>query len=82
MTNAYARGAKQNAAKIFEDSPVNEIIVGLDPKGNRFIQGVGSEKGNVSNASYICNQNSTREMKNWYLQVSISSSSISISFFR
>ena len=55
MTNAYARGAKQNGGKIFEDVPVNEILVGKDPKGNQFIQGVGSEKGDVSNALYIYN---------------------------
>ena len=49
LTNAYARGAKQNGARIIEDAPVNEILVDEDSKGNRFIQGVSSEKGNVSN---------------------------------
>ena len=55
LTNAYARGAKQNGARIIEDAPVNEIIVDEDLKGNRFIQGVRSEKGNVSNVLFTTN---------------------------
>ena len=53
LTNAYARGAKQNGARIIEDAPVSEIIVDEDSKGNRFIQGVMSEKGKVSNDLFL-----------------------------
>ena len=32
LTNAYARGAKQNGAKILEDFPVNEILIEQNDK--------------------------------------------------
>ena len=48
LTNAYARGARQHGAKIFEDIAVNDIITDKDSQGNKFIQGVGSKGGSVS----------------------------------
>ena len=53
LTNAYARGAKQNGAIIVEDFPVNDILVDKDCHGNRSIQGVSSLFGSVSTLSLI-----------------------------
>ena len=50
LTNAYARGAKQNGATIIEDFPINEIVIDQDRKGNKRIKAVKSEKG------YVCHQ--------------------------
>ena len=48
LTNAYARGAKQNGAKILEDFPVTEILTDEDKKGNKKIIGIRSEEKCVS----------------------------------
>ena len=50
LTNAYARGAKENGAKIIEDFPIDKLVVDQDSKGYKTVKGVQSEKGYVRNA--------------------------------